>query len=703
MSIKSLVRSSTVAVGVLLGLNACAGLDVGLGVTEQDISPPTTVTATAVSDTRIQVSWSPVPGAFKYYVERSDAGGPFAFIATVLDPGTSLLSTGLQPNTLYTYEIIAVSTDGSESGPSATASATTFAVAPGAPTNVVATAVSDVEIDLTWSAVTDATKYFVFESQAGGPFTFRATVLSPGTAYAATGLTANTQYCYQLVTSFPDGTESAPSTPPACATTGAGPTAPAGVTVTAISDTRIVVQWQAAAGAAKYFVYQSENGGPFAITGAVLAPDTSFLAVNLLASTPYCYRVSTVFPNGTESAQSGTVCATTLAPGAGGFEGFWKLDERSGAVALDSSGFNRNGSITAAAYSLTDRPQIDDDRSAISFSSSPSSAITVAPAIGFNLVFGTGFTVSFWTKLPAAADVQFIGSREAGCGALGWQITQDATNGLHFEEPSELISAGTSVPAGVWTHVAVTQVNGTMAWYVNGVQTATAAFSQNNLASPPLYIGHVAGCAGGAVLMDDVRILSRALSAAEVAVLGTLPPPPTNLHVTAKTSVSIDLAWDPVPGATAYIISKGTASGNEAFFTHSPADPTTYEGDHLTPNTQYSWTVRAVVNGLFSNPSNEVVDTTNGAPAAPTNVTATVIAPDRIQVDWSPVTGAFKYFVFQSVNGGPFAFAGTVLDPSTTFLAVNLSPATTYTYQVQAEDAVGTDGPLSAAVSATTP
>jgi hypothetical protein len=104
--------------------------------------------------------------------------------------------TRLAPNTTYAFRVITVSTDGSESAPSAPpVSATTLAVAPGAPTNVVATAVSSSQIDLSWTAFATATKYFVFESQAGSPFAFRATVLAPGTTFSATNLQSNTMYC----------------------------------------------------------------------------------------------------------------------------------------------------------------------------------------------------------------------------------------------------------------------------------------------------------------------------------------------------------------------------------------------------------------------------------------------------------------------------------------------------------------------------
>ncbi len=696
---RSLVRSFVV-VGTLSGLSACAGLT--LSSTEQNIAPPDTVSATAVSDTRIEVSWTAVPGAFKYFVlQKSPTDADFVFAGTTLAPDTTHLEIGLTPDTTYQYEIVAEDTDSVDSAPSSPpASATTFAVPPGAPTNVTATAVLNSEIDLTWTPFPTATKVFVFESQAGGPFGFRATVLAPGATYAATGLLANTMYCYQLVSTLPDGTESAPSTPPACATTGAGPPPPVGVMATAISDTRILVQWQPAAGAARYNIFQSQSGGPSALHGGVLAPDHEFLDVNLSPTTTYCYHVSTQFPDGSLSAQSSEACATTLGAGGGGFQGYWKLDERGGGTAIDSSGLGRNGAITSAAYSLSDRPNIDDDRSALAFSTSPDSAISVPPALGFDLL--GAFTVAFWTKLPAAADVEFIGMRGAGCGALGWEIAQDAT-GLHFAGQTQTVAAGASVPVGVWTHVAVTAEGGTMHLFVNGAETGSGAFIPDNTLDASLDIGHVAGCASGAVMMDDVQIQSRALSSAEIGVLGTLPPAPTNLIVTSTTSVSIFLSWDPVPGATAYIVSKGTAPGNEAFFTHSPANPTTFEGDHLTPSTQFSWTVRAVVNHLFSNPSNEAVGTTAAPPAAPANVTATVVAPDRIQVDWSPVTGAFKYFVFESVSGGPFVLAGSIVAPDTSFLAVNLSAATTYAFRVQAEDAVQTDGPLSQSASATTP
>ncbi len=699
MSIQSLMRSFVV-VSAFSGLSACAGLD--LSSTGQDIDAPATVTATPITDTEISVSWTAVPGAFAYFVlDKKSTDTAFVNVATALDPSTTQLVIGLTPNTSYDFEIITEAA-GNFSPPSTPVSATTFAVAPGAPTNIVATPVLDSEIDLSWTVFPGATATYVFESQAGGPSNFLTTVLPPDHTFAATGLIANTMYCYQLASHLPDGSFSGLSTPPVCATTGGGPQPPTGLLATAISGTRILVQWQPAAGAAKYDVRQSQgSGGPFTLIGVDLAGEQSFEASNLQPATGYCFTVSTVFPDNTESAPSPLVCATTLgANNNGAFQGYWKLDERSGTTAIDSSGWSRSGTITDAAYSIADRAQLDDNQSAISFTASPDSAITVAPATAFDLL--DVFTVAFWAKLPAAGDVTFIGMRGAGCGALGWEIAQDAS-GLHFAGQTRTVAAGASIPVGVWTHVAVTYGSGTMQFFVNGVETASAPFVPDNTLQAPLNIGHVAGCAGGAVLMDDVLIAARAMSSTEISAIGTLPPPPTNVHVTAKTSGTLVFAWDPVPGATQYIISKGTAPGNETFYTHSPADPPSFGDSHLAPNTQFSYTVRAVVGDLFSNPSNEVVDTTKPPPAPPTNVTASVTSPDRILVQWTAAPDAFVYFVFKSTAGGPFVFAGSIEAPGTAFEAVNLSPATTYAFQIQTEDIVQNVGPMSQPASATTP
>jgi hypothetical protein len=97
---------------------------------------PTGVTATAVSQTQVNVSWSAVAGATSYTVFRSTtSGGPYTSVGT--SATTSFSNTGFACNTTY-YYVVKASTGGCASGNSAQAQATTSACS-------VCTAVSDTE------------------------------------------------------------------------------------------------------------------------------------------------------------------------------------------------------------------------------------------------------------------------------------------------------------------------------------------------------------------------------------------------------------------------------------------------------------------------------------------------------------------------------------------------------------------------------
>jgi hypothetical protein len=247
--------------------------------------------------------------------------------------------------------------------------------------------------------------------------------------------------------------------------------------------------------------------------------------------------------------------------------------------------------------------------------------------------------------------------------------------------------------------VAFTYENNTVTTFVNGAQTAQVAYTPfNSLPSNVLNIGHVGGCAGGAVLIDELRILSRALTPAEVDDLGTPPPAPV-LNVTNSDASHQILTWNAIPNATQYFIYKGTGAGAPVYWTSFPG--TTYTAQHLTANTQYSWYVRAEVTELASVPSNTVTLTTPDILPAPTAM-AMAMSRTRIGVSWTAVAGATGYRIYQSTDNVTYVQIGTVLAPTVAFQAANLTPNTLYYYKVAAIDAGANTGHRSLAASATT-
>jgi len=94
---------------------------------------PATVTATAVSSTQINVSWSAVTGAAGYRVYRDDAPVPVG----PQQAGTTYSDTGLPPSSAHRYRVTSVDAAGNESALSTAVGQATTAAAAGVPAAVV--------------------------------------------------------------------------------------------------------------------------------------------------------------------------------------------------------------------------------------------------------------------------------------------------------------------------------------------------------------------------------------------------------------------------------------------------------------------------------------------------------------------------------------------------------------------------------------
>ena len=563
------------------------------------------------------------------------------------------------------------------------------------PTNLMVTVASATRMDLDWDASPEATKYVVLRGLSSGTETSFTSVSADSTTFTYSELSPNTTYCWQVANVNSNNEASAPSNE-VCAVTDSAPTAPAVVTAIASSPSRITISWSPVADATFYSIEMAVAPGTPTFLGTVRAPATSFVAAGLLPSTTYQFAVHTVTAAGTSPASTPLASATTLV---GGLEGYWKLDDESGVTALDSSGFSRTGTLSGgAAFTAASKPNVLGNESIVSVPEAGGGGIRVANAPAFNFI-GTEFSVALWVNLPAAAStVHIMGQRAADCGAIGWELVQ-GPDGLAFASGGSVVSFGSALTVGAWTHLAVTFDGATLHALINGVEVSASALTVVAHGALPLELGHVGGCPGGAVWIDEAQIWSRELTAAEVASLGTLPRSPKNLTATALTSTAQELTWTPVSGAEKYIVFRGTAPGDEVFLTTTvTADPTFSSGD-LVPSTLYTWQVAAVKGSLFSEMSNEAVATTFAGPAAPASITAVAESPSSIRVGWSAVAGAVVYQVFQSVNGEPFVFLSTTA--ATSFSAGGLPAATRCSYVVRAVDSGNTISAFSATVSAT--
>lgn len=153
-------------------------------------SPPTNLTATAVSTSQINLAWTASTSTDVVGYAIYSSGTKIAAVT-----GTSYSDTGLSSGTQYSYEVKAV--DGAGNASTAiTASATTLAGIPSAPTGVSASA-GDGQVAISWSASSGATSYNIYWSNTTGVTAANGTKIAGATSpYTHTGLTGGAIYYY---------------------------------------------------------------------------------------------------------------------------------------------------------------------------------------------------------------------------------------------------------------------------------------------------------------------------------------------------------------------------------------------------------------------------------------------------------------------------------------------------------------------------
>jgi titin len=285
---------------------------------------PAGVTATALSTTGMQITWSAVPGAASYkvyYRKSADSASTRTLAGTA--GGTTYTHSGLTAD-VYNYYVTTVAASG-ESDYSVLTDAAIMPPKPQPPTNLIADTQFYMTSDFIWafSPVPTATSYRMYENtvsasaakEFGGEFSAadlesaanewrrEGFPLSPN-AYAMWELTEPNKTYYIWVTAVNKAGESAYSV---CLIQKAGPAAPTGVTATALTAAgQIRISWNAVSGATSYKLFEVINGTYYeeqTITG------TNFTLTGYRSGSTHSYVVQALNANG-QSDVSAAATAT---------------------------------------------------------------------------------------------------------------------------------------------------------------------------------------------------------------------------------------------------------------------------------------------------------------------------------------------------------------------------------------------------------
>jgi fibronectin type 3 domain-containing protein len=175
--------------------------------TTQGVGAPGTLTTTAQSSSQVNLSWgaSNDSALASYRVQRCSESACTNFVQIASTTTTTYSDMGLTFGTLYRYRVYAIDTAGNASPYTNIAAVTTpyptNTQPPSTPTNLTATAASNTQIDLSWTASTDliaVTNYLVQRCAGSGCSNFVQIGTSTVASYSDSGLVANSTYCYRV-------------------------------------------------------------------------------------------------------------------------------------------------------------------------------------------------------------------------------------------------------------------------------------------------------------------------------------------------------------------------------------------------------------------------------------------------------------------------------------------------------------------------
>jgi FtsP/CotA-like multicopper oxidase with cupredoxin domain len=293
-------------------------------------------------------------------------------------------------------------------------------------------------------------------------------------------------------------------------------------------------------------------------------------------------------------------------------------------------------------------------------------------------------------------------------GTLAWNdnsiaetayVIQTSTDGVTWSEVARIDVPLTSGPnsTGPMSYVLSTWANGDQ-YRVIAENTVGDTFNYansavNEIAAPDTGFPHIT-----------------VTSSSEVLIVGggTAPAAPTGLTATLDNTVpQVNLSWtDNATDETGYVVERSDNGAGFLQIATLPADSVSFSEVGVATGNTYEYQV-AATNGVGPSGYSNIaqVDMTGTAPAAPSNLAASVLSATQVQLDWTDnAINETSFVVERSDNGGAFAGIANLPADAVTYVDGTVAAGNSYTYQVAATSIAGQSGYSNqASVSVTAP
>ena len=488
-------------------------------------------TATAVSDTEIDLTWPSVINATSYRVERMTNFSPWTQIAT---PTTnSFNDTGLSEGQAHYYRLLAIL--GGWVSPS---SSMVYAITPPkAPTGLAVTFVNGGKANLTWTDHSSIEIRYSVEQWINGDWQQVETaapstgtmnvsvtrVFNPSTAYSFRVRAYENDFIGNHVYSQPSSDTE---------TTANWPAAPMDLAATAASETEIDLSWLDTLGETGYKIERSVDGNTWTQIDTAVANATTYndTSVTQGEGTLRYYRVQAT-TSGTDSAYTNVSYAITMPATPTGLTASIVNGSRVDLAWTDWSGIE-------TSYSVEQWDNVSSQWHEVQTSAADTESLSVLGTFDPNIQYK--FRVRAY---DADLDIYSAPSNEAPATALGWPT---APTNL-----TTIVDSNTKIDL-TWTDNAMNE-------FGYNVELTTDGENWTLLTPTPLPANtqsyQITGLTDGTLYGYRVQAVN-AVGGSGYAfnVDATLPTAPANLQTTVVSGTQIDLTWNAAPYATGYSI-----------------------------------------------------------------------------------------------------------------------------------------------------
>ncbi|GIF50705.1 hypothetical protein DFJ67_1882 [Asanoa ferruginea] len=268
--------------------------------------------------------------------------------------------------------------------------------------------------------------------------------------------------------------------------------------------------------------YGSSNlSGLPTLTASSLQPSSTPLQYTATASTGAVTLLPFYKTHGVRYTVYWNVTSTPTLPA---FVAHYPFDEASGTTAADATGNGRTATLAGSAGRTTGRTG-----NAVSLNGT-TAYVSLPSGI---LAGATAFSIATWVRVNTLANWARLFDFGSGSGTNMFFVPRNGGGVARYAITAggagaeQRIDAPSALPAGVWTHVAVTHTGNLGVLYVNGVEVARNAA----LTTRPANLGTTtqnwigrSQYSGDPYLnaaVDSFRVYSRALTAAEIASLNS--------------------------------------------------------------------------------------------------------------------------------------------------------------------------------------